>query len=122
LQDCIQAIKLDPTFTKAYFRAAKCQVHLGNLNDALEQLKAALAQGNANTKIIITDLKKAVDAEVIETNMKVRTIESIQRYLQRYTEYTEKKSHEDALKMIEMTMILVDPTLRGSGLPNCTTA
>lgn len=112
LQDCIQAIKLEPSFTKAYFRAAKCQVHLGNLSDALEQLKSAKAQGANTGGVVITDLNQTVQKEL-------KTIHSIQRFLGYYTNFTEEGNHLQALNNIESAMILVDMTLSGTGIPNC---
>eukprot|EP00474_Spongospora_subterranea_P002612 CRZ03070.1 hypothetical protein [Spongospora subterranea] len=45
LQDSLKAIALDPMFCKAYVRAAKCYIHLGQLEDVYPLIK------NANMKI-----------------------------------------------------------------------
>lgn len=53
LQDCLTALKLDPLMVKAFFRAAKCQSHLGNLEDAQSQLlhlNIALEKSSLNAK------------------------------------------------------------------------
>jgi DnaJ family protein C protein 7 len=53
LQDCLSALKLDANLVKAFFRAAKCQCHLGNLEDAKTQLlnlNAALERSEQSAK------------------------------------------------------------------------
>lgn len=38
LQDCLAALKLEPALTKASFRAVKCSIHMGNLEEAKNYL------------------------------------------------------------------------------------
>ena len=59
LNDSLQALKLDPLLVKAFFRAAKAQVHLGNLEDAaaqLSNLKEALSKSGMSPKTIQSHL------------------------------------------------------------------
>jgi tetratricopeptide (TPR) repeat protein len=41
LRDCIECLRIDPTQIKAYFRASKCLLHLGKVEDSLSHLHAA---------------------------------------------------------------------------------
>lgn len=108
LQDCIQATKLDPTMTKAYFRAAKCQVSLGNLDDAITQINSAQALPSG-----ISNHKATVKKEIQE-------IKSLSSKLNEYHRATAKLDYNLALRLIEEAMIMVDKSLLGSGLPKCT--
>lgn len=44
----------------------------------------------------------------------------MQQYLDKYHNLTCQNNHLEALRAIEGAMILVDPMIKGSGLPNCT--
>ena len=48
IADCNQAMQIDPTFPKSYYRKAKAQVNLNKLTEALETLKEGLEKNPDN--------------------------------------------------------------------------
>ncbi len=107
LNDCIKACQLDSGLVKAFFRAAKCQVHLGNLEDALEQVKLI-----EKIPSKIPNHKESVMKELAE-------IQLLLSKLAQYHDFISKEDYSSALKVIEEAMIVVDSNLAGSGIPNC---
>ncbi|KAI8921571.1 hypothetical protein BC831DRAFT_476553 [Entophlyctis helioformis] len=109
LADCRTAIRIDPNFTKAHFRAAKCQVHLGELDDALSQLREVEKLGSVKSKVKVTDLAETLAKEV-------RDVVALQSLLQAYHKAVDSLEFRKALTSIEAASSLVDPTLRATGL------
>ena len=107
LQDCLTSRKIDPNFTKSYFRASKCQLHLGNLNDAMEQLKSASSCESTN----ISDASEQIAKEM-------NAINQIKTLINGFQELWEQRSYKSALMQLEKAMKLVDPSLSGTQLPN----
>lgn len=106
LQDCLTASSLDPTMIKAFFRAARCQMHLGNLDEAMLNLKQLESMA---LKTLVH--KKEIKKEMLEITL----------LKSKLAEYTEKMAGENfnmALHDIETVMIILDPKLSGSGLQN----
>ncbi|KAH6564547.1 hypothetical protein BASA50_008774 [Batrachochytrium salamandrivorans] len=108
LADCIQAIHIEPDFTKAHFRAAKCQVHLGRLSEALEHIKNADKSGNASVKRKVADHAEAVNKEM-------REIRALETHIQACIDSLASGDFKKALTSVEIAMTLVDPSLRSTG-------
>ncbi|KAJ3268338.1 DnaJ sub C member 7 [Terramyces sp. JEL0728] len=107
LNDCQQAISLDPLMVKAYFRAVKSCIHLGNLNEAQYQLGLAEKLPSKNISNHTQTLFK--DKQNIST---------LQLFLDRYDENMRNEKCREALEAIEKAMLTVDPMLYGTGLSN----
>eukprot|EP00842_Homolaphlyctis_polyrhiza_P006296 jgi/Hompol1/6668/HPOL_000125-RA len=97
LSDCLVAVDIEPDFTKAHFRAAKCQVHLGNLSDAIAQLKKAQQASAPGTRIV--DQTEAIQKEL-------REIQTMQIHLDTYQKMMNIKEYRRALTSIENACIV----------------
>lgn len=66
--DCKRAIELDPDNIKAYMRASKCSIHLGNLQDATALLRQAKAhvKGNFHLQDNATSLDRDVSSMILD--------------------------------------------------------
>ncbi len=51
LDDSLTAIRIDATFIKAYLRAAKCHVHLGDFAPALQLLAVPAIKTDADVRV-----------------------------------------------------------------------
>ncbi|KAJ3329253.1 hypothetical protein HDU91_003904, partial [Kappamyces sp. JEL0680] len=119
LSDCLTCLRLDSSQVKAYFRAAKCQVHLGNLDDALDQINALLAELE-RVRLAEGGLpSKTVIAHRATANKELAEIKLLTQKIEEYKRAMSGGQHYEALQAIENAMVLVDPSLAGSGLPNC---
>ncbi|EGF83742.1 hypothetical protein BATDEDRAFT_18168 [Batrachochytrium dendrobatidis JAM81] len=108
LADCIKAIEIEPDFIKAHFRAAKCQVHLGRLSEAMEHVRNAEKLGNSFVKRKVADRAEMINKEMKE----IRGLES---YIKSCTDALLQNDYKKALVSVETAMTLVDPTLRSTG-------
>jgi tetratricopeptide (TPR) repeat protein len=65
LKDCIKAIELNPTYTKALFRRAKLYEELGQLDKALADYKELdkLEPNNAEVKAALATLPKRIEEQ-----------------------------------------------------------
>ncbi|KAJ3251114.1 DnaJ sub C member 7 [Boothiomyces macroporosus] len=108
LNDCQQAISLDPTMVKAYFRAVKSNIHLGNLDEAAYQLSLAEKLPGKNISNHAQTLAKDKS-----------TVNTLKMKLDLYAESMSSERYYEALQAIESAMVIVDPSLYGTGYPNC---
>ena len=106
LQDCVRALAISVNLPKIRIRAAKCNVHLGNLDEAEAQLSLALTVSVNESKLID------------EINREIASVEKLKNLLNVTKNLVDQNSHAAALANIESIMIIVDPKLLGSGLPN----
>lgn len=106
LQDCICALALDQTFTKAHFRAAKCLLYMGKLDDAADQLM--IVKKSVNNKHI-SNQTQAVEKEL-------KLIAAVRTYLAEYEMEKKGKRYTDALKKLESAFIAIDMGLSGTGM------
>ena len=66
IADCNQAIKVDPSFIKSYFRKAKAQINQSKLPDALKTLREGLEIDPGN--VDFTKLSAELEQEIEEDN------------------------------------------------------
>ncbi|KNC99703.1 uncharacterized protein SPPG_05083 [Spizellomyces punctatus DAOM BR117] len=111
LKDCKRAIELDIDNVKAYLRASKCQLHLGQLEDADRMLRQVKV--HIKGKSHLQDNAGAVDRDLA-------IVAKIGSFMAQVHKLIVSKQHKQALTQLEMAMITLDPTLRTSSSSSCT--
>ncbi|TPX44285.1 hypothetical protein SeMB42_g04378 [Synchytrium endobioticum] len=103
IQDCRDATKLDPDLIKAYLRASKCYLYLGNINEATHQLE--LAKSSIQSNPTLHDNSVAVE----------RDLSVISRVSQLFADYQAKRKAKDykgALQQLEVAILTTDPSIK----------
>ncbi|RKO97904.1 DnaJ-domain-containing protein [Caulochytrium protostelioides] len=113
LDDCRAAIRLDPTFIKAYLRAAKCHASLGQMASAERELTQGLAAIEALTSA--THLTpKEIAARVQQKPAlaaELGVIRAINAGLAEAHAAYDSARYRRCIQAVEMAMMKVDPQL-----------
>ncbi|AQK85020.1 Heat shock protein DnaJ with tetratricopeptide repeat [Zea mays] len=92
LQDCLTATSIDPTFLKAKVRAAKCQLALGDLEDASMSYMSCL---NSNTE--------SSDPKIFaEASDGLEGVKRVTDWVSQCKEFLERRTSPEATKALEL--------------------
>ncbi|KAJ3187726.1 hypothetical protein HDU85_006119 [Gaertneriomyces sp. JEL0708] len=103
VSDCQKCIELDPDNMKAYARASKCYMCLGNLGDAKAILNQAKAHAMARPKL--RDGVKPLDWDLA-------TVTKVESFMRQAMKFLETKDYKQAMTQLEMAIITLEPTIR----------
>ncbi|TPX38224.1 hypothetical protein SmJEL517_g00019 [Synchytrium microbalum] len=107
IKDCREASTLDPEFVKAYIRASKCFLNVGNVNEASHQLELA--------KSVIAK-NPLLRENSVTINRDVKVIEQVRELFANFEKMRAAKDYKGALAQLETAILATDPTIKLSPL------
>lgn len=103
LSDCKQAVSCDVQFVKAYLRASKCSLNLGNISEATRLLQNAEAVINSDY---------GVNDHIAQLQKELHFVNQIAQLIDQCKTCLENREYCQALSLIESVFMQLDNSLK----------